>query len=206
TVDHWINMCLQGKKSNDFFKKSLVDLHLKPSEEDLKQWPDIWRLNIDFFRNINGKPFRFLIRCWLLLTSLTRMTQFQELELEKQPSSSKWRLQSLARKRQDQNGVNTTMFSNWTIAPVLGNREASTEAHNEKEWVEQDAHGVCISLTALASGVTDLKPEKGLVRKKQNCGGHITEEEESTKNTIYEWLTKPVRKYLTEILLHQPLL
>ncbi|WZY78409.1 hypothetical protein YC2023_024793 [Brassica napus] len=70
--------------------------------------------------------------------------------------------------------------------------EASTEAHNEKEWVEQDAHGVCISLTALASGVTDLKPEKGLVRKKQNCGGHITEEEESTKNTIYEWLTKPV--------------
>ncbi|CAN7043885.1 unnamed protein product [Brassica rapa subsp. trilocularis] len=107
-----------------------------------------------------------------------------------------------------QNGVNTTMFSNWTIAPVLGNREASTEAHNEKEWVEQDAHGVCISLTALASGVTDLKrvSEKGLVRKKHNSGGHITEEEESTKNTIYEWLTKPVRKYLTEILLHQPLL
>ncbi|WZY78410.1 hypothetical protein YC2023_024794 [Brassica napus] len=44
--------------------------------------------------------FTFFL-CWLLLTSLTRMTQFQELELEKQPSSSKWRLQSLARKRQD---------------------------------------------------------------------------------------------------------
>ncbi|CAN7043887.1 unnamed protein product [Brassica rapa subsp. trilocularis] len=35
-------MCLQGTKSNDFFKKSLVDLHLKPSEEDIKQLPDRW--------------------------------------------------------------------------------------------------------------------------------------------------------------------
>ncbi|CAN6845425.1 hypothetical protein Bca4012_050366 [Brassica carinata] len=44
----------------EFLKSSLVDLHLKPSEENLKQWSDRWPLNIDFFRNINGKPFRFL--------------------------------------------------------------------------------------------------------------------------------------------------
>ncbi|KAG2296376.1 hypothetical protein Bca52824_043045 [Brassica carinata] len=40
-------------------------------------------------------------KCWLFLTSLTRKAQFQEVELEKQPSSSKRRLQSLAKKRQD---------------------------------------------------------------------------------------------------------
>ena len=49
------------------------------------------------------------------------------------------------------------MFSNWTVTPVLGNGEASTEAHNENEWVEKDAPDVYIILTALASGVTDLK-------------------------------------------------
>ncbi|WZZ65309.1 hypothetical protein YC2023_076679 [Brassica napus] len=110
-VDHWINMGLHGTKYGQsmtiylhkFLKSSLVDLHLKPSEEDLKQWSD---------RNINGKPFRFLfayhtylavsdIRCWLFLTSLTRKAQFQEAELEKQPSSSKRCLQSLAKKRPD---------------------------------------------------------------------------------------------------------
>ncbi|CAN6996202.1 unnamed protein product [Brassica rapa subsp. trilocularis] len=37
----------------EFLKSSLVDLHLKPSEEDLKQWSDTGP-------NINGKPFRFL--------------------------------------------------------------------------------------------------------------------------------------------------
>uniref|UniRef100_A0A0D3B8H6 BRX domain-containing protein n=1 Tax=Brassica oleracea var. oleracea TaxID=109376 RepID=A0A0D3B8H6_BRAOL len=215
---------------HEFIKSSLVDLHLKPSEEDLKQWFDRWPLNIDFFRNINGKPFRFLfayhtylavsdIRCWLFLTSLTRKAQFQEVELEKQPSSSKRRLQSLAKKRTDvkymaeilpvrsartvksprQNGVNTTMFSNWTITHVLGNGEASTEAHNKNEWVEKDAPDVYIILTALASGVTDLKRVRfsRKVRNKRNSGGQITEEE-STNNTIYEWSTKPVRKCLTE--------
>ncbi|XP_013592423.1 PREDICTED: oligouridylate-binding protein 1B-like isoform X2 [Brassica oleracea var. oleracea] len=58
-VDHWINMGLHGTKYGQsmtiylhkFLKSSLVDLHLKPSEEDLKQWS---------YRNINGKPFRFL--------------------------------------------------------------------------------------------------------------------------------------------------
>ncbi|WZZ50636.1 hypothetical protein YC2023_050743 [Brassica napus] len=40
-------------------------------------------------------------RCWLFLTSLTRKAQLQEVELEKQPSSSKRRLQSLAKKRSD---------------------------------------------------------------------------------------------------------
>ncbi|KAL0662129.1 hypothetical protein Bca4012_098966 [Brassica carinata] len=229
---------------HEFLKSSLVDLHLKPSEEDLKQWSDGWPLNIDFFRNINGKPFRFLfayhtylavsdIRCWLFLTSLTRKAQFQEVELEKQPSSSKRRLQSLVKKRPDvkymaeilpvrsartvksppsldsfgsrereQNGVNTTMFSNWTITHVLGNGEASTEAHNKNEWVEKDAPDVDIILTALASGVTDLKRVRfsRKVRNKRNSGGQITEEE-STNNTIYEWSTKPVRKRLTETLL-----
>ena len=48
------------------------------------------------------------------------------------------------------------MFSNWTVTPVLGNGEASTEAHNENEWVEKDAPDVYIILTALASGVRDL--------------------------------------------------
>ncbi|CAN6932977.1 unnamed protein product [Brassica oleracea var. botrytis] len=200
-VDHWINMGLHGTKYGQsmtiylhkFLKSSLVDLHLKPSEEDLKQWSD---------RNINGKPFRFLfayhtylavsdIRCWLFLTSLTRKAQFQEAELEKQPSSSK-----------RQNGVNTTMFSNWTITHVLGNGEASTEAHNKNEWVEKDAPDVYIILTALASGVTDLKRVRfsRKVRNKRNSGGQITEEE-STNNTIYEWSTKPVRKCLTDTLL-----
>ncbi|KAH0873305.1 hypothetical protein HID58_070667, partial [Brassica napus] len=160
-----------------------------------------WPLNIDFFRNINGKLFRFLfayhtylavsdIRCWLFLTSLTRKAQFQEVELEKQPSSSKRRLQSLAKKRPDvrqqkkQNGVNTTMFSNWTITHVLGNGEASTEAHNKNEWVEKDAPDVYIILTALASGVTDLKRVRfsRKVRNKRNSGGQITEEEHLSAN------------------------
>ncbi|KAH0915771.1 hypothetical protein HID58_030217 [Brassica napus] len=33
-----------------------VDLHLKPSEEDLKQWSDRWPLNIDFFRTSMENP------------------------------------------------------------------------------------------------------------------------------------------------------
>ncbi|KAF3510196.1 hypothetical protein F2Q69_00002731 [Brassica cretica] len=161
-----------------------------------------WPLNIDFFRNINGKPFRFLfayhtylavsdIRCWLFLTSLTRKAQFQEAELEKQPSSSKRRLQSLAKKRTD----------------VRQQKKASTEAHNKNEWVEKDAPDVYVILTALASGVTDLKRVcfSRTVRNKRNSGGQITEEE-STNNTIYEWSTKPVRKCLTETLLPQPFL
>ncbi|KAF3580009.1 hypothetical protein DY000_02030358 [Brassica cretica] len=99
------------------------------------------------------------------------------------------------------------MFSNWTITPVLGNGEASTEAHKENEWVEKDVPDVYIILTALASGVTDLKRVRfsRKVRNKRNSGGQITEEE-STNNTIYEWSTKPVRKCLTETLLPQPLL
>ncbi|KAJ0237288.1 hypothetical protein HA466_0251710 [Hirschfeldia incana] len=64
----------------------------------------------------------------------------------------------------------------------LGNGEASTEPHNEKEWIEQDAPDVNISFTALASGVT-VSAEKGVVRNKRNSGGQITEEE-STNNTI----------------------
>ncbi|CAF1831798.1 unnamed protein product [Brassica oleracea var. botrytis] len=250
---------------HEFLKSSLVDLHLKPSEEDLKQWPDTWPLNIDFFRKINSKPFRFLFAyhtylaasdissshdmvfinydsddavVLAFLTSLARKAQFQEVELEKQPSSSKRRLQSLANKRQDvkdmaeilpvrsartvksprsldsfgsspgrQNGVNTTMFSNWNVTPVFGNGEASTEAHNENEWVEKDAPGVYIILTALASGVRDLKRVcfSRKVRIKRNSGRQITEEE-YTNNTIYEWSIKPVRKCLTETLLPQPLL
>ncbi|CDY51803.1 BnaC06g41990D [Brassica napus] len=171
------------------------------ARDKIWQWSDRWPLNIDFFRNINGKLFRFLfayhtylavsdIRCWLFLTSLTRKAQFQEVELEKQPSSSKRRLQSLAKKRPDvrqqkkQNGVNTTMFSNWTITHVLGNGEASTEAHNKNEWVEKDAPDVYIILTALASGVTDLKRVRfsRKVRNKRNSGGQITEEEHLSAN------------------------
>lgn len=41
---------------------------------------------------------------------------------------------------------------------------------------------------------------KGLVRNKRNSGGQITEEE-STNNTMYEWLTNPVRTCLIETLL-----
>ncbi|KAH0934390.1 hypothetical protein HID58_011507 [Brassica napus] len=84
---------------------------------------------------------------------------------------------------------------------------ASTEAHNKNEWVEKDAPDVYIILTALASGVTDLKRVcfSRIVRNKRNSGGQITEEE-STNNTIYEWSTKPVRKCLTETLLPQPFL
>ncbi|CAF2135814.1 PH, RCC1 and FYVE domains-containing protein 1 [Brassica napus] len=55
------------------------------------------------------------------------------------------------------NGVNTPMFSNGTITPVFGNGEATNEAQNEKEWVEQDEPGVYITLTALAGGARDLK-------------------------------------------------
>lgn len=50
-------------------KKSLVYIPLKPSEEDLNQWPDRyrWRLNIDFFRNVKGKPSDWRVRnIWLL--------------------------------------------------------------------------------------------------------------------------------------------
>uniref|UniRef100_A0A0D3CI70 BRX domain-containing protein n=1 Tax=Brassica oleracea var. oleracea TaxID=109376 RepID=A0A0D3CI70_BRAOL len=214
---------------HEFIKSSLVDLHLKPSEEDLKQWFDRWPLNIDFFRNINGKPFRFLfayhtylavsdIRCWLFLTSLTRKAQFQEVELEKQPSSSKRRLQSLAKKRTDVKYMAEILpvRSARTVKspPSLdsfgsspGRIDPSTEAHNKNEWVEKDAPDVYIILTALASGVTDLKRVRfsRKVRNKRNSGGQITEEE-STNNTIYEWSTKPVRKCLTETLLPQPFL
>ncbi|KAL0786936.1 hypothetical protein Bca101_003182 [Brassica carinata] len=207
---------------HEFIKSSLVDLHLKPSEEDLKQWFDRWPLNIDFFRNINGKPFRFLfayhtylavsdIRCWLFLTSLTRKAQFQEAELEKQPSSSKRRLQSLAKKRTDVKYMAEILpvRSARTVKSPrsLDSFEASTEAHNKNEWVEKDAPDVYIILTALASGVTDLKRVcfSRIVRNKRNSGGQITEEE-STNNTIYEWSTKPVRKCLTETLLPQPFL
>lgn len=99
------------------------------------------------------------------------------------------------------------MFSNWNVTPVFGNGEASTEAHNENEWVEKDAPGVYIILTALASGVRDLKRVcfSRKVRIKRNSGRQITEEE-YTNNTIYEWSIKPVRKCLTETLLPQPLL
>lgn len=45
-----------------------------------------------------------------------------------------------------------------------------------------------------------MTAEKGLVRNKRNSGGQ-TIEEESTNNTMYEWLTKPVRKCLVETLL-----
>ncbi|VVB14272.1 unnamed protein product [Arabis nemorensis] len=55
------------------------------------------------------------------------------------------------------NGINTPMFSNGTITPVFGNGEATNEAQNEKEWVEQDEPGVYITLTALAGGARDLK-------------------------------------------------
>ncbi|KAG2244801.1 hypothetical protein Bca52824_093367 [Brassica carinata] len=55
------------------------------------------------------------------------------------------------------NGLNTPMFSNGTITPVFGNGEATNEAQNEKEWVEQDEPGVYITLTALAGGARDLK-------------------------------------------------
>ncbi|CAN6827197.1 unnamed protein product, partial [Brassica oleracea] len=151
---------------HEFLKSSLVDLHLKPSEEDLKQWSDTWPLNIDFFRKINSKPFRFLfayhtylaasdIRCWLFLTSLARKAQFQEVELEKQPSSSKRRLQSLAKKRQD--------VQSYYISP----RKTS----------------VVVLLTVLFY-------DSRKVRIKRNSSGQITEEE-STNNTIYEWSTKP---------------
>ncbi|CAN6883343.1 unnamed protein product [Brassica oleracea] len=151
---------------HEFIKSSLVDLHLKPSEEDLKQWFDRWPLNIDFFRNINGKPFRFLfayhtylavsdIRCWLFLTSLTRKTQFQEAELEKQPSSSKRRLQSLAKKRTD-------------VQPY---------------YISPRKTSAVVLLTVLFY-------DSRTVRNKRNSGGQITEEE-STNNTIYEWSTKP---------------
>ncbi|CAN7098741.1 unnamed protein product [Brassica rapa subsp. narinosa] len=58
---------------------------------------------------MNGKKHMLLekntvknhITCWLFLTSLTRKAKLQEVELEKQPSSSKRRLQSLAKKRLD---------------------------------------------------------------------------------------------------------
>lgn len=55
------------------------------------------------------------------------------------------------------NGINTPMFSNGTMTPAFGNGEATNEAHNEKEWVEQDEPGVYITLTALAGGARDLK-------------------------------------------------
>ncbi|KAL0675258.1 hypothetical protein Bca4012_003239 [Brassica carinata] len=218
---------------HEFIKSSLVDLHLKPSEEDLKQWFDRWPLNIDFFRNINGKPFRFLFayhtylavsdisddavvckpwealksycRCWLFLTSLTRKAQFQEAELEKQPSSSKRRLQSLAKKRTDVKYMAE-------ILPVRSARTVksprSLDSFGSAKWCKyhnKDAPDVYIILTALASGVTDLKRVcfSRIVRNKRNSGGQITEEE-STNNTIYEWSTKPVRKCLTETLLPQP--
>ncbi|KAG2324638.1 hypothetical protein Bca4012_039169 [Brassica carinata] len=58
--------------SNESFGKSFVDLLLKPSEEDLKQWPHSFefRLRVSLaldgdltlvsrVRNINGKPFSF---------------------------------------------------------------------------------------------------------------------------------------------------
>ncbi|KAH0889647.1 hypothetical protein HID58_052076 [Brassica napus] len=149
-------------------------------------------------------------KCWLFLTSLTRKAQFQEVELEKQPSSSKRRLQSLAKKRQDVKDMAEILpvRSAQTVKPPRSlDSFASTEAHNENEWVEKDAPDVYIILTALASGVTDLKRVRfsRKVRNKRNSGGQITEEE-STNNTIYEWSTKPVRKCLTETLLPQPLL
>lgn len=55
------------------------------------------------------------------------------------------------------NGVNTPMFSNGTMTSVFGNSEATNEARNEKEWVEQDEPGVYITLTALAGDARDLK-------------------------------------------------
>lgn len=45
-----------------------------------------------------------------------------------------------------------------------------------------------------------MTAEKSLVRNKRNSGGQITEEE-STNNTMYEWLTSPVRKCRIETLL-----
>jgi hypothetical protein len=55
------------------------------------------------------------------------------------------------------NGITTPMFSNGTMTPAFGNGEATNEARNEKEWVEQDEPGVYITLTALAGGARDLK-------------------------------------------------
>ncbi|ESQ41205.1 hypothetical protein EUTSA_v10012520mg [Eutrema salsugineum] len=57
----------------------------------------------------------------------------------------------------ESNGINTPMLSNGSVTPVYGNGEATNEAQNEKEWVEQDEPGVYITLTALAGGARDLK-------------------------------------------------
>ncbi|KAG2276017.1 hypothetical protein Bca4012_043822 [Brassica carinata] len=85
------------------------------------------------------------------------------------------------------------MFSNGTITHVFGNGKASVKAQNDKGWLNR--------MSLVSTSVKRVRfSRKNLRAKREEHGGQTTQEEYTT-NTIYELLTKPMWKCLSETLL-----